>query len=143
MQAITLDQTRRAASKICGRCCSSHASMRVLMAGDSAVSGRVNASCCASRCVFYEMSAAFVLLSSECGRAIFCVSRCWRSNAHLADVGSRHLALASVAGRPFDNETCAYWQESICPFTMFHLAGCLHREIQFRRFEVFALSSAY
>jgi putative inorganic carbon (hco3(-)) transporter len=56
-------------------------------------------------------------------------------------LGLGFLALASVAGRPFDNETwCLLAGKYLVPFILFHLARLVFTdEIQFRRFEVFAL----
>jgi O-antigen ligase len=56
-------------------------------------------------------------------------------------IGLTLLALASVAGRPFDNETwCLLAAKFLVPFTMFHLARLVFAdEERFRQFEVFAL----
>lgn len=51
------------------------------------------------------------------------------------------LALASVAGRPFDHETWSLLASKfIVPFTLFHLAGMVFTdERSFHQFEIFAL----
>jgi O-antigen ligase len=56
-------------------------------------------------------------------------------------LGLTLLALASVMGRPFDNETwCLLAAKYIVPFTLFHLARLVFdRERRFKQFEVFAL----
>ena len=56
-------------------------------------------------------------------------------------IGLTLLALVSVVGRPFDNETwCLLAGKYIVPFTMFHLARLVFAgEVQFRQFEIFAL----
>lgn len=56
-------------------------------------------------------------------------------------IGLTALALASVIGQPFDNES---WNllasKFIVPFTLFHLAGLVFtKERRFRQFELFAL----
>lgn len=56
-------------------------------------------------------------------------------------IGLAALALASVIGQPFDNES---WNllaaKFIVPFTLFHLAGLVFtEERRFRQFELFAL----
>jgi len=56
-------------------------------------------------------------------------------------LGLATLALASVAGRPFDNETwCLLAGKYLVPFTLFHLARLVFTDdVELRRFEVFAL----
>ena len=56
-------------------------------------------------------------------------------------LGLTLLALASVAGQPFDNETwCLLAAKFIVPFTLFHLAGLVfNNEGRLRQFEVFAV----
>ena len=56
-------------------------------------------------------------------------------------LGLTLLAVLSVIGRPFDNETwCLLAAKYIVPFTLFHLARLVFdRERRFREFEVFAL----
>jgi putative inorganic carbon (HCO3(-)) transporter len=51
------------------------------------------------------------------------------------------LAVASVWGRPFDNETWSLLAAKfIAPFALFHLAGVIFTdEMHFRRFEMFAV----
>lgn len=93
---------------------------------------------------FYEIDrVAFVLLVlGVVGRAVvlreplLVIERATWPMAGLAV-----LALASVAGRPFDNETwCLLAGKYLVPFTLFHVARLVFTdEIQFRRFEVFAL----
>lgn len=57
-------------------------------------------------------------------------------------IGLTSLALASVIGRPFDNETwCLLAGKFIIPFTLFHLARLIfQQERQFRGFEIFAFA---
>ena len=56
-------------------------------------------------------------------------------------IGLTLLALVSVMGRPFDNETwCLLAAKYIVPFTLFHLARLVFEgEVRFRQFEVFAV----
>jgi len=56
-------------------------------------------------------------------------------------IGLSLLALASVLGRPFDNETwCLLAAKYIVPFTLFHLARLVFTgEVRLRQFEVFSL----
>jgi len=56
-------------------------------------------------------------------------------------LGLAALALASVIGQPFDNETWSLLASKlIVPLALFHLAGLVFtEERQFRQFEVFAL----
>jgi putative inorganic carbon (hco3(-)) transporter len=56
-------------------------------------------------------------------------------------LGLTALALASVIGQPFDNETWSLLASKlIVPLALFHLAGLVFtHERQFRQFEVFAL----
>jgi len=56
-------------------------------------------------------------------------------------IGLTVLALASVLGQPFDNETWSLLASKfIVPFALFHLAGLVFTtERRFRHFEVFAL----
>src|ERR1700728_1683645 len=56
-------------------------------------------------------------------------------------IGLTLLAVASVLGQPFDNETwCLLAAKFIVPFALFHLAGLVFsEECRLRRFEVFAL----
>ena len=56
-------------------------------------------------------------------------------------LGLTALALASVIGQPFDNETWSLLASKlIVPLALFHLAGLVFtEERQFRQFEVFAL----
>jgi len=56
-------------------------------------------------------------------------------------VGLTLLAVGSVIGQPFDNETwCLLASKFIVPFTLFHLARLVFQdEGRFRQFEIFAL----
>lgn len=56
-------------------------------------------------------------------------------------VGLTLLAVASVIGRPFDNETwCLLAAKFLVPFALFHIAGLVFtEERRFRQFEMFAL----
>jgi O-antigen ligase len=56
-------------------------------------------------------------------------------------IGLTILAVASVIGQPFDNQTwCLLAAKFIVPFALFHLAGLVFREEwQLRQFEIFAL----
>ena len=93
---------------------------------------------------FYEIDrVAFVLLViGVVGRAVVLRERLLvLERATWPMVGLSVLALASVAGRPFDNETwCLLAGKYLVPFTLFHVARLVFTdEVQFRRFEVFAL----
>lgn len=93
---------------------------------------------------FYEIDrVAFLLLVlGVAGRAIvlreplFVVER-----ATWPMLGLSLLALASVVGRPFDNETwCLLAGKYLVPFALFHLARLVFAgEVRFRQFEIFAL----
>jgi putative inorganic carbon (HCO3(-)) transporter len=93
---------------------------------------------------FYEIDrVAFVLLVvGVVGRAVvlrhplFAIER-----ATWPMIGLALLAVVSVMGRPFDNETwCLLAAKYIVPFTLFHLARLVFvGEVEFRQFEVFAL----
>ena len=56
-------------------------------------------------------------------------------------IGLTVLAVASVIGQPFDNQTwCLLAAKFIVPFALFHLAGLVFREErQLRQFEIFSL----
>jgi O-antigen ligase len=56
-------------------------------------------------------------------------------------IGLTLLAVASVIGQPFDNQTwCLLAAKFIVPFALFHLAGLVFREeARLREFELFAL----
>jgi len=93
---------------------------------------------------FYEIDrVAFVLLVvAVVGRAV--VLRRPLLVAERATwpmIGLTLLALVSVIGRPFDNETwCLLAAKYIVPFTLFHLARLVFQgELRFRQFEIFAL----
>jgi len=93
---------------------------------------------------FYEIDrVAFALLvAGVAGRAVVFRERLFvMERATWPMIGLTLLALASVAGRPFDNET---WNllaaKYIVPFTLFHLARLVFTgERRFRQFEIFAL----
>jgi len=57
-------------------------------------------------------------------------------------IGLTVLAVASVVGQPFDNQTwCLLAAKFIVPFTLFHLAALVFREEhQLERFELFCLA---
>lgn len=149
MQAITLDQTRRGsiAEEFSLRMLQAlmHP-MRVLVAAPTLLFlAALTAMLLRHPDVsFYEIDrVAFVLLVlGVVGRAIvlreplLVVERATRPM-----LGLGVLALASVAGRPFENETwCLLAGKYLVPFTLFHLARLVFTdEVQFRRFEVFAL----
>ena len=93
---------------------------------------------------FYEIDrVAFgVLVLAVVGKAIVLRQRLLRiERATLPMVGLTVLAVASVAGQPFDNQTwCLLAAKFIVPFTLFHLAGMVFTEERFlRQFEIFAL----
>jgi len=93
---------------------------------------------------FYEIDrVAFgVLVLAIVGKAIVLRQRLLRiERATLPMVGLTVLAVASVAGQPFDNQTwCLLAAKFIVPFTLFHLAGMVFTEERFlRQFEIFAL----
>jgi O-antigen ligase len=93
---------------------------------------------------FYEVDrVAFVLLVlGVVGRAIVLREPLLvLERATWPMLGLSFLALASVAGRPFDNETwCLLAGKYLAPFTLFHLARLVFTsEARFRKFEIFAL----
>jgi O-antigen ligase len=61
--------------------------------------------------------------------------------ATLPMLGLTFLAVASVVGQPFDNQTwCLVAAKFIVPFSLFHMAALTFREERWRRhFEIFAL----
>ncbi len=149
MQAITLDQTRRGgiAEELALRMLQAvmHP-LRVLMAAPTLLFlGALAAMLLRHPDVsFYEIDrVAFVLLVlGVVGRAIVLHETLLvveRATWPMLGLGA--LALASVAGRPFDNETwCLLAGKYLVPFTLFHLARLVFTdECQFRRFELFAL----
>jgi putative inorganic carbon (HCO3(-)) transporter len=149
MQAITLDQPRRVsiAEEFAVRMLQAlmHP-LRVLMAAPALLFlAALTAMLLRHPDVsFYEIDrVAFVLLViGVVGRAIvlreplLVIER-----ATWPMLGLSVLALASVAGRPFDHETwCLLAGKYLVPFTLFHLARLVFTdEIEFRRFELFAL----
>lgn len=93
---------------------------------------------------FYEIDrVAFVLLVlGVAGRAIVTRQRCVVvERATWPMIGLTLLAVVSVVGQPFDNQTwCLLAAKFIAPFALFHLAGLVFREeCRLRRFECFAL----
>jgi O-antigen ligase len=93
---------------------------------------------------FYEIDRlAFALLVvGVVGRAVIFRERLFvMERATWPMIGLTLLALASVAGRPFDNETWSLLAaKCIVPFTLFHLARLVFTgEKRFRQFEIFAL----
>jgi len=93
---------------------------------------------------FYEIDRiAFVLLViGVVGRAVVLRQRLFvMERATWPMIGLTLLAVASVIGRPFDNETwCLLAAKYIVPFALFHLVRLIFEdEKQFRHFEIFAL----
>jgi putative inorganic carbon (HCO3(-)) transporter len=93
---------------------------------------------------FYEIDrVAFALLVlGVVGRAIVLRQRLLVvERATWPMIGLAALAVASVVGRPFDNETWSLLASKfIVPFGLFHLAGLVFaEERRFRQFEVFGL----
>jgi O-antigen ligase len=93
---------------------------------------------------FYEVDrVAFGLLAlAVVGKAIVLRHRLLRiERATWPMLGLTVLAVASVAGQPFDNQTwCLIAAKFIVPFTLFHLAGTVFTNERFlRQFEIFAL----
>jgi len=93
---------------------------------------------------FYEIDrVAFILLVlGVVGRAVVLREPLLTADrATWPMLGLTSLALLSVMGRPFDNETwCLLAAKYIVPFTLFHLARLVFdRERRFKQFEVFAL----
>jgi len=93
---------------------------------------------------FYEIDRiAFVLLViGVVGRAVVLRQRLFvMERATWPMIGLTVLAVASVIGRPFDNETwCLLAAKYIVPFALFHLVRLIFEdEKQFRHFEIFAL----
>jgi O-antigen ligase len=93
---------------------------------------------------FYEIDrVAFVLLvigvaarAVVTGQRLLVIER-----ATWPMIGLTLLAVGSVIGRPFDNETwCLLAAKFVVPFALFHLAGLVFKaEGDFRAFEIFAL----
>jgi putative inorganic carbon (HCO3(-)) transporter len=93
---------------------------------------------------FYEIDrVAFVLLViGVAGRAVVLRQRLFvMEQATWPMIGLTLLAVASVIGRPFNNETwCLLAAKYIVPFALFHLVRLIFEdEKQFRHFEIFAL----
>lgn len=93
---------------------------------------------------FYEIDrVAFVLLVlGVAGRAVITRQRIVvMERATWPMIGLTLLAVASVLGQPFDNQTwCLLAAKFIVPFALFHLAGLVFQEeCRLQRFEVFAL----
>ena len=93
---------------------------------------------------FYEVDrVAFgLLVLAVVGKAVVLRQRlCRVERATLPMVALTVLAVASVAGQPFDNQTWSLIAAKfIVPFTLFHLAGMVFTEERFiRQFEIFAL----
>lgn len=93
---------------------------------------------------FYEIDrVAFVLLViGVLGRAVVLRQPVLvLERASWPMLGLTVLALASVAGQPFDHETWSLLASKfIVPFTLFHLAGKVFTDdCSFRQFEIFAL----
>ena len=93
---------------------------------------------------FYEIDRiAFVLLVvGVMGRAVVLRQHLFSiEKATLPMAGLTILAVASVAGQPFDHQTWSLIAAKfVVPFTLFHLAGIVFTEERFiRQFEIFAL----
>jgi O-antigen ligase len=93
---------------------------------------------------FYEIDrVAFgLLVVGVAGRAVVLRQRLFvMERVTWPMLGLTALALASVIGQPFDNETWSLLASKlIVPLALFHLAGLVFtEERQFRQFEVFAL----
>jgi putative inorganic carbon (HCO3(-)) transporter len=92
---------------------------------------------------FYEIDrVAFgLLVLGVSGRVVLLRQTPFVTRASLPMVGLLTLALASVAGQPFDHETWSLLASKfIVPFTLFHLAALVFTaEKRFRQFEIFAL----
>ena len=93
---------------------------------------------------FYEVDrlAFGLLVFAVVGKAVVLRQRILRiERATLPMLGLTVLAVASVAGQPFDNQTWSLVAAKfIVPFTLFHLAGMVFTEERFfRQFEIFAL----
>ena len=93
---------------------------------------------------FYEVDrlAFGLLVFAVVGKAIVLRQRILRiERATLPMLGLTVLAVASVAGQPFDSQTWSLVAAKfIVPFTLFHLAGMVFTEERFfRQFEIFAL----
>ena len=93
---------------------------------------------------FYEVDriAFILLLLGVAGRAVLARQRLLVvERATWPMIGLTFLAVASVVGQPFDNQTWSLLAAKFfVPFALFHLAGLVFRqEQQLRQFEIFAL----
>lgn len=93
---------------------------------------------------FYEIDrVAFgLLVVGVAGRAVILRQRLFvMERVTWPMIGLTLLAIASVIGQPFDNETWSLLASKfIVPLTLFHLAGLVFtEERRFRQFEVFAV----
>jgi len=93
---------------------------------------------------FYEIDrVAFgLLVVAVVGRAVVFRERLFvTERATWPMIGLTLLAMVSVAGQPFDNQTwCLLAAKCIVPFTLFHLARLVFtEERQFRQFEILSL----
>lgn len=92
---------------------------------------------------FYEIDrVAFgLLVLGVSGRVLLLRQRAFVARASLPMLGLMILALASVAGQPFDHETWSLLASKfIVPFTLFHVAALVFTtERQFRQCEMFSL----
>jgi O-antigen ligase len=93
---------------------------------------------------FYEVDriAFGLLIAGVLGRAVILRQRVFViERATWPMLGLTALAVASVAGQPFDNQTwCLIAAKFIVPFALFHVAGFVFAgEKSYRQFELFAL----
>jgi len=92
---------------------------------------------------FYEIDrlAFGLLVVGVVGRALATRQRLFLERASWPMIGLTVLALVSVAGQSFDQETWSLLASKfIVPFTLFHLAGLVFtREARFRQFEWFSV----
>jgi len=92
---------------------------------------------------FYEIDrVAFgLLVLGVSGRVVLLRQTPFVARASLPMLGLLILALASIAGQPFDHETWSLLASKfIVPFTLFHLAALVFTtERRFRQFETFSL----
>jgi len=93
---------------------------------------------------FYEIDriAFIVLILGVAGRAVVTGGRLLVvERATWPMIGLTLLAVASVIGQPFDNQTwCLLAAKFFVPFTLFHVAGLAFRDERgLRQFEMFAL----
>jgi O-antigen ligase len=93
---------------------------------------------------FYEIDrVAFgLLVIGTAGQAVATRQRlCMMERATWPMIGLTLLAVASLVGQPFDNQSwCLLAAKFFVPFALFHLAGLVFREERrLRQFELFAL----